>query len=158
MSATMHTVRRTDRSRREKLLQLLSQQGRILRSRKQVLRDGMPTEMSGVMDVEERSSDAEAQDVGFSLLELTSRTVQGIETALERLDAGLFGTCADCHRRISDARLGALPFADLCLACQEKHDIAAFAAASQATAGWKQRVASTGPWSIGQARQALVQS
>jgi len=157
MATVIQSTRAADRARHEKLEQLLSQQGTILRNRRQLLREDLPTEMSGVKDIEERSSDAEAQDVGFSLLELTSRTVQGIETALERLDAGLFGTCADCHRTISDARLRALPFADLCLACQEKHDIAAFAAASQATAGWKQRFVNR-PWSIGQPRQALVQS
>ena len=54
-----------------------------------------------------------------SVLELTSRTVQGIETALHRLDAGEFGTCSDCRCRISDTRLRALPFAARCLACQE---------------------------------------
>ncbi len=90
------------------------------------------------MDFEEHSLDAEEQGVGFSVLELTSRTVQGIETALQRLEAGEFGTCSDCRCGIGDARLRALPFAALCLACQERHDIAA---------GWRERVASarTGP-------------
>ena len=158
MATVIQSTRAADRARHETLEQLLSQQGTILRNRRQLLREGLPTEMSGVMDVEERSSDAEAQDVGFSVLELTSRTVQGIETALERMEAGLFGTCSDCRCRISDARLRALPFAALCLACQEKHDIAASAAGSQAPAGWKEHVVSTRPWSIGQLQLALVES
>jgi DnaK suppressor protein len=93
-----------------------------------------------VLDFEEHSLDAEEQGVGFSVLELTSRTVRGIETALQRLEAGKFGTCSDCRCRISDARLRALPFAALCLACQERHDIAA---------GWKERVASARTRSLG---------
>ena len=39
------------------------------------------------MDDEEHSLGAEGRGVGFSVLELTSRTVQGIEAALQRLEA-----------------------------------------------------------------------
>ena len=133
MATTFHRIRGADRARHGKLEQLLSQQGAILRNRRQILRDGLPTATSGVMDFEEHALDAEEQGVGFSVLELTSRTVQGIETALQRLEAGEFGTCSDCRCRISDARLRALPFAALCHACQERRDIAA---------GWRERVAS----------------
>jgi DnaK suppressor protein len=93
------------------------------------------------VDFEEHALDAEEQGVGFSVLALTSRTVQGIETALQRLEVGGFGTCSDCRCRISDARLRALPFAAVCLACQEKRDIAA---------GWKERVGSLRSGSSGQ--------
>jgi len=112
----------------------------MLRNRRQILRDGLPTWMSGVMDVEEHSLDAEGRGIGFSVLELTYRTVQGIETALQRLEAGEFGTCSECRCRIGDARLRALPFAALCRACQETHDIAA---------GWRERVASARSGSLG---------
>jgi hypothetical protein len=64
--------RTADRIRHEKLEQLLSLQGTVLRNRKHILREGQP---SGVMDIEERSLDAEEQRVGFTLLELTSQTV-----------------------------------------------------------------------------------
>jgi DnaK suppressor protein len=133
MATMTHRIRGADRARQEKLEQLLGQQGAVLRNRKQILQDGLPTATSGVLDFEEHSLDAEEQGVGFSVLELTSRTVRGIETALQRLEAGKFGACSDCRCRISDARLRALPFAALCLACQERHDIAV---------GWKERVAS----------------
>ena len=94
----------------------------MLRNRRQILRDGLPTWMSGVMDDEEQSLGAEGRGVSFSVLELTSRTVQGIEAALQRLEAGVFGTCFDCRGRISSARLRALPFAALCFACQQRQD------------------------------------
>jgi DnaK suppressor protein len=80
------------------------------------------------MDLEEHSLDVEERGVGFSVLELTSRTVQGIETALRRLEAGELGTCSDCRCRISGTRLRALPFAALCLACQEGREGVAVAA------------------------------
>jgi len=141
MATMTHRIRGADRARQEKLEQLLGQHSAALRNRKQILQDGQPTATSGVLDFEEHSLDAEEQGVGFSVLDLTSRTVRGIETALQRLEAGKFGRCSDCRCRISDARLRALPFAALCLACQERHDIAA---------GWRaKRVASARTGSLG---------
>jgi len=141
MATMAYRTRGPDRARHGKLEQLLSQQDTILRKRKQILRDGLPTAASGVMDFEEHSLDAEEQGVGLSVLGLTSRTVQGIETALQRLEAGQFGTCSNCRCRISDARLRAMPFAALCLTCQERRDIAG---------GWRERVASARTRSLGQ--------
>lgn len=143
MATMVHRIRGAERARYQELEELLSQQDAILRNRKQVLRVGLPTAASGVVDIEEQSLDAEEQGVGFSVLELTSQTVRGIETALRRLAVGEFGTCSDCQSRISAARLRALPFAALCLACQQKHDVDAAAGASQATTGWKERVVLT---------------
>lgn len=125
MATMMHRARGADRARHDRLEQLLSQQDAVLRSRKLILRDGLPTATSGVMEFEELSLDAEEQDVGFSLLELTSRTVQEIETALRRLEKGAFGKCSECRCAISDTRLRAQPFAVLCLSCQEMQDVAA---------------------------------
>ena len=105
--------------RHQRLEQLLSQEGTALQSRRQLLRDGQP---SGVMDAEELSLDAEEQRIGFSLLQLTSQTVQGIEAALRRLEAGAFGMCTECRAWIPAARLRAVPFAVRCLACQEMND------------------------------------
>jgi DnaK suppressor protein len=133
MATMSHRIRGAGRSRQETLERLLGQQGAALRSRKQILRDGLPTATSGVLDFEEHSLDAEEQGVGFSVLELTLWTLQAIETALQRLEAGDLGTCPACSCRISNARLRALPFAALCLACQERDDSAAL---------WRERVTS----------------
>ena len=126
MATTLSQRLSVPRQPRRRLLERLrSLQDDALRTRRQVLREGQP---SGVMDVEEQSVDAEELGIGFSLLQLASQTLQGIETALRRLEAGVFGTCSDCRARIPDARLRALPFAALCVGCQEKHDGAAASA------------------------------
>jgi len=39
--------------------------------------------------------------------------------ALERIDAGRFGTCLRCGQPIADARLEALPWAAYCITCQQ---------------------------------------
>ena len=121
MGTTTHT-RRAGRPQYDGLLRLLRSEETVLRNRRQMLRDGLPTWMSGVMDDEEHSLDSEGQRVGFSVLELTSRTVRGIEEALQRLEAGDFGMCLNCRQPISGFRLRAVPFAARCLACQEGQD------------------------------------
>jgi DnaK suppressor protein len=45
-----------------------------------------------------------------------------IESALERLDEGSYGVCADCGADIPPGRLKALPFATLCVSCQSVFD------------------------------------
>ena len=57
--------------------------------------------------------------------ELTAITVdrlahdlQMIDHALADLEAGRYGTCAECGTRIAPKRLKALPFATRCIECQ----------------------------------------
>ncbi|MHB8875413.1 MAG: TraR/DksA family transcriptional regulator [Myxococcaceae bacterium] len=47
-----------------------------------------------------------------------------VERALSRLrdDPEAFGECADCDEEIPLARLLAMPYAELCVACQAKRD------------------------------------
>jgi DnaK suppressor protein len=54
-------------------------------------------------------------------LALRDRNVQhldAIEKAIDRLDAGTFGTCTRCGRPIAPERLEALPWAAHCIDCQ----------------------------------------
>jgi DnaK suppressor protein len=125
MSTAMTGTRSTrplGRAPYQQLQRLLSQQDGMLRARKEALREGVPS--WGVIDVEEQSGDGEDLSVGLAVLELSARTVQGIEGALRRLDAGQYATCAACGSAIASVRLRALPFADLCRRCQEEHDSA----------------------------------
>lgn len=45
-----------------------------------------------------------------------------VEQALKRIQEKTFGTCEECHKVIAIARLKAIPYAQLCLKCQEKHE------------------------------------
>jgi RNA polymerase-binding protein DksA len=54
-------------------------------------------------------------------LALRDRSIQQLElvdAALARLEAGKFGTCLRCGKRIAPARLEALPWAAHCIECQ----------------------------------------
>jgi DnaK suppressor protein len=47
---------------------------------------------------------------------------QQVSAAIERLAAGTFGSCLQCDEPISERRLQALPWAALCLRCQQAAD------------------------------------
>jgi DnaK suppressor protein len=65
---------------------------------------------------------AVARDVAIQNLERESRLLRDIRSALDRIDAGTFGTCLHCEEDISRRRLEAVPWAKLCLPCQEAAD------------------------------------
>jgi DnaK suppressor protein len=64
-------------------------------------------------------SDVDTQeDIALALVEITLETIERIDAALERVDAGQYGRCVECGDDIAAARLGALPFAVRCLECE----------------------------------------
>ena len=52
----------------------------------------------------------------------TERELDRVNTALERLDEGTYGTCANCGKPIGAARLDALPWAIYDIDCQQLDD------------------------------------
>jgi DnaK suppressor protein len=47
-------------------------------------------------------------------------TLQDVEQALERMEAGTYGLCERCGQPIGDERLEALPAARLCMSCKRQ--------------------------------------
>ena len=45
-----------------------------------------------------------------------------LEDALKRIEEGTFGVCEECKMVLTKARLKALPYARLCLNCQQKKE------------------------------------
>lgn len=90
-----------------RLTELTDQVARIEAERREPLDDdfaeqAVAREDDEALDVVERSA----------LAELTST-----RQAIERLDAGTYGTCTACGNAIAPARLIALPAAALCIEC-----------------------------------------
>ncbi len=56
------------------------------------------------------------RDLALSAQALSA--VEEIDRALAKLDAGTYGTCEQCGQPIPKARLKALPYATLCVACK----------------------------------------
>ena len=65
---------------------------------------------------------ATARELAISNLDRSARWLREIEEALRRLDIGEYGTCLNCEEEIGAKRLRAVPWAQLCLRCQELAD------------------------------------
>lgn len=67
-------------------------------------------------------SDAMEREQNLMLAASLSRTIEDIDEALRKLRRGTYGDCESCGCPIDPKRLEALPYARLCLACQEATD------------------------------------
>ncbi|MCL2877210.1 MAG: TraR/DksA family transcriptional regulator [Acidobacteria bacterium] len=47
------------------------------------------------------------------------RILQDVEAALSRIDGRIYGVCANCDNEINPKRLEAVPWATMCVKCQE---------------------------------------
>ncbi|MGM7672210.1 TraR/DksA family transcriptional regulator [Microbacterium sp. A93] len=54
------------------------------------------------------------------LLDGSRTELQQVDDAIARMDAGTYGVCTSCGRRIPVARLRVRPFAERCVPCAEK--------------------------------------
>ncbi|GAB4536766.1 MAG: TraR/DksA family transcriptional regulator [Anaerolineae bacterium] len=66
------------------------------------------------------ASDAFEQAKELSLLQNSERVLAQVEAALLRFEQGVYGVCERCGQQIDPARLKALPYATLCMACQQR--------------------------------------
>jgi RNA polymerase-binding transcription factor DksA len=108
--------------RTQRLERMLQQHVRELEERRHALRDGLTDESFGTHSESEWGFASAARGLGAGLLSISAHTVQSIEDALRRLESGTYGRCVDCLEPIPLPRLRALPFAQTCVACQERRD------------------------------------
>ncbi len=62
------------------------------------------------------------REFSFGLASSEREMIHGLDDALKRIEEGNFGICEDCKVRIPKTRLKALPWAQLCIKCQQKRE------------------------------------
>ena len=67
---------------------------------------------------EEGADEASELEKRLALEKRLGESLNEIEHALQKYEAGTYGLCDDCGRAIEQARLEALPQASLCLRCK----------------------------------------
>ena len=65
-------------------------------------------------------SDTFEQDNTLRLMDNEEEVLEMIEGALERIEAGVYGSCQECEGRIPKMRLNALPYTPYCVKCASK--------------------------------------
>lgn len=74
-------------------------------------------------DVIDAAVDSAQDEISSQLAEVEARELGSIETALERMKDGSYGTCEVCGGKIPLARLQALPYATMCIGCQRELEL-----------------------------------
>lgn len=65
---------------------------------------------------------ASERAVAISNVDRDTKQLRSARAALRRIHEGTFGTCEKCEEEIHTKRLLAIPWASLCLQCQEEAD------------------------------------
>jgi RNA polymerase-binding transcription factor DksA len=72
-------------------------------------------------DLPEQATEMQDDDSLGGQAELVARQIASIQRALDRIDAGTYGTCVQCGGDIAEGRLEARPEAALCIDCARTH-------------------------------------
>lgn len=77
---------------------------------------------SYTLHMADMASDSYERDFAFDLASNEQELVYKIDESLRRIDEGVFGKCLNCGKKISKARLNIVPYAALCVPCQQKEE------------------------------------
>jgi DnaK suppressor protein len=62
------------------------------------------------------------RELDYTLEENSEHVLSDIDAALQRIDDGTYGVCANCGKQIAPERLEARPWATLCIDCQRQRE------------------------------------
>ena len=102
----------------------------LLRKRGEILSTGGGVKpLTASVDANSRQGDLADQASGnnevhiqLKLKQTDAKILQAIEEALYRMEKGTYGICRDCGDPIAPARLEAIPWTRVCIACKQKQN------------------------------------
>lgn len=74
----------------------------------------------GAMDEIDQANELIEKEMGFVMSNNMMANLKEVEEAIDRIEKNHYGKCLHCGQEISPKRLEVLPFARLCVPCQEK--------------------------------------
>jgi DnaK suppressor protein len=83
---------------------------------------GMEADGEATQDIADKASNSYTKEFLFSLSNTERELLQELDGALSRIEGRRFGVCASCEEDMNLKRLEAVPWARLCLSCQEKQE------------------------------------
>jgi DnaK suppressor protein len=103
---------------------LLAEKKRLLEERESVDRElaekGGDSSDYDYYDPSDSATEAVEYSKDFAIEENVRDILQRIDEALRKIDEGSYGICDRCENPIHTDRLRALPYATLCIECQER--------------------------------------
>ena len=71
------------------------------------------------MDMADRASSSYTKEFMFNRSNIDRRFIQLVEEALNRIEDRSYGECLNCRETVGQKRLEAVPWANMCISCQE---------------------------------------
>jgi len=105
---------------RDQLMQLRENLRKEIQAEVRGARD---RDLDHITDTSDIAADAAEGELAFRLAETESVEAEEIDKAIEKLDQGTYGICESCAEEINAERMKFLPFATMCIKCQELAEI-----------------------------------
>src|SRR5437016_1733052 len=100
------------RAKQDELLKLVSKSEQ----------DGREADEEATQDIADKAANSYTKEFLFHQSDDNRRLLQLVEEALTRVEEGSYGECVACHDEVQQKRLDAVPWAQHCIECQEKHE------------------------------------
>jgi DnaK suppressor protein len=73
-------------------------------------------------DPVDMTQEAAERDIAVQILDRESTLFRRLRSAMNRIEDGSYGICLECEEESAPKRLRAIPWAELCITCQERAD------------------------------------
>jgi DnaK suppressor protein len=84
---------------------------------------GMEADGEPSQDIADKAANSYTKEFLFSLSNSERQLLQQVDSALSRIESRRYGVCASCEDTLNLKRLQAVPWAILCISCQEKQEL-----------------------------------
>ena len=109
---------------------LLKKKGELLKGIEHIAKDNLKTSQRDAagdlsaysLHMADVASDNYEREFSLGLADAEQKLLNRINSAIERMDGNTFGICELCEKKIAKARLKIVPYAELCVPCQEKQE------------------------------------
>jgi len=105
---------------REKLVALLEQ---LQSNIQQEVKGASERDLAHITDSSDMASDSAEGDLAFRIAESEGVSATEVQKAIAKIDDDSYGVCERCNRSIGAERMRFLPFATMCIRCQELTEI-----------------------------------
>jgi DnaK suppressor protein len=83
---------------------------------------GREADGEATQDIADKAANSYTKEFLFSLSNTEREMLNQVDEALARIDDRRYGVCASCEEDMNLKRLEAVPWARLCISCQEKQE------------------------------------
>ena len=101
---------------------LLARREELLRTISRTQEEGRQADDDPTVDLADKAANSYTKEFLFGQTNTDRFTLQQIDEALDRIKNNTYGSCANCETELQQKRLEAVPWANHCTPCQEKHE------------------------------------